>query len=81
MRRLVCLHCGDRVDLRGSDVRCRCERSAARLDEAEGWVYTGPAMVAIPVQVHEPEHRCMSERLIEIPDDEVSHRAEVGPLL
>lgn len=81
MRRLVCLHCGDQVDLQGSGVRCFCERSAAHHDEVQGWVCTGPALVAIPMDVHEPERRCLSERLIEVPDDEVSHRARVGPLL
>jgi hypothetical protein len=80
MRRLVCLACGDRVELLGSDAKCGCERSTARL-EGGAWVYTGPAMVAIPMPVHEPEHRCMSERLIEVPDDELSYRARVEPLL
>lgn len=80
MRLLVCLACGDRVELRGSDVRCACQRSAARV-EGDCWEYTGPAMMAIPMPVHEPEHRCMSERLIEVPDDELSHRARVEPLL
>ena len=38
-------------------------------------------MIAHPVQVHEPERRRVAERLIEVPDDHLSHRAEVEPLL
>ena len=80
MRRLVCLACRDRVVLRGDAVSCACERSSARKVD-DGGAYHGPAVIAIAVNVHEPEHRAMGERLIEVPDDERSRRAQVEPLL
>jgi len=61
-------------------VACRCGRSAASLG-ADGWGYVGPATVALLVPVHEPSARRMEERLVAMPDDDVSHRAAVGPLL
>lgn len=80
MRQLICLACSDRVALQGDAVRCACSRSSARHGPG-GWAYVGPAMIAHPVQVHEPERRRVAERLIEVPDDHLSHRAEVEPLL
>ena len=79
-RRLVCLACDVDVALDGLEVRCDCARSVAHR-EADGWAYTGPAVVALPLRVHEPEHRRMSDRLIEVRDDDLTYRAHVGPLL
>lgn len=81
LRRLICLACDDHVALDGTnEVRCDCARSVAHRD-ADGWAYTGPAVVALPLRVHEPEHRRMIERLFEVPDDDLTHRAHVEPLL
>lgn len=80
MRRLVCLACDDHVPLDGHEVRCDCTRSVAHHD-GEGWAYTGPAIVVLPLRVHEPEHRRMIERLVEVPDDSLTHRAQLEPLL
>jgi hypothetical protein len=38
-------------------------------------------MVAIVASAHEPGRRRIEERIVEIPDDDVSHRAVVDPLL
>lgn len=80
MRRLICSACRGRVPLVGLDVRCGCGRSAAKLGD-DGWGYTGPCMVAIVAPAHEPGRRRIEERIVEIPDDDVSHRAVVDPLL
>jgi len=80
VRRLVCIVCQDQVPLEGSEVGCRCGRSAASLG-TDGWGYIGPAMVAVSMSVHEPSARRMEERLVAMPDDDVSHRSAVGPLL
>ena len=80
MRRLVCLACDDHVALDGGEVRCDCARSVAHRD-GDGWAYTGPALVALPLRIHEPENRRMIERLVEVPDDDLTHRAHLEPLL
>jgi hypothetical protein len=80
MRRLICIACRDRVALEGSEVHCRCGRSTAKL-AANGWGYIGPAMVAVVIPSHEPSARRMGERIVQMPDDDVSHRAAVEPLL
>jgi hypothetical protein len=38
-------------------------------------------MVAVVKPAHEPARRRIEERIVEIPDDDVSHRAVVDPLL
>jgi hypothetical protein len=77
VRRLVCIACRDRIPLEGSEVGCRCGRSAATLGTG-GWGYIGPAVVARPVVGNGPPGM---QRLVTVPDDDVSHRAPVGPLL
>ena len=80
MREMVCLACSDRVALHGDQVRCACRRSVAHRAHDE-WAYLGPATIVVPVIVHEPERHRMSERLVSLPDDGVTRRARVGPLL
>lgn len=80
MRHMVCQACSDRVALQGDLVRCACRRCAAHRAH-DGWTYTGPATIVLPVLVHEPEHRCMRERLVPVDDDDVTWRAQVAPLL
>ena len=82
MRRLVCLACRNRVDLvelvAGSPqaIRCGCGRAEARRD-GEGWAYTGPAVVLLSAP--EGGYEGASERVVEAPDDELTHRVLVGP--
>jgi hypothetical protein len=80
MREMVCKACSDRVALEGDLVRCACRRSAAHRAR-DGWTYAGPASIVLPVIVHEPERHGMGERLVPMPDDDVTRRAEVAPLL
>ena len=80
MREMVCLACSDRVVLDGDLVRCACRRCAAHRAH-DGWTYVGPATIVLPVIVHEPERRGMGERLVPLPDDDVTRRAQVAPLL
>ncbi len=80
MRQMVCMACRDRVTLEGDLVRCVCRRCAAHRAR-DGWTYIGPATIVVPVLVHEPERHRMSERLMPLPDDDVTRRAEVAPLL
>ena len=79
MRQLVCMACGDRLDL-VDDTSCSCGRSAARPD-GDGWAYTGPAVLGLARPEHEPKRHRMQERLVELPDDEHVHRARIEPLL
>jgi len=80
MRTLVCAVCSDRVTLEGDVVRCACRRSAAHRAR-DGWTYVGPATIVLRVVVHEPEHHSMGERLVPVPDDDVTRRAQLDPLL
>lgn len=80
MRTMVCMACSDRVALEGDLVRCACRRSAAHRAR-DGWTYVGPAAIVLPVIVHEPERQGMRERLIPVPDDDMTRRAQVAPLL
>ena len=80
MRAMVCKACSDRVSLEGDLVRCACRRSAAHRAR-DGWTYLGPAMIVLPMIVHEPERRGMAERLVPVPDDELTRRAHVTPLM
>jgi len=38
-------------------------------------------MIVLPMIVHEPERRGMAERLVPVPDDELTRRAHVTPLM
>jgi hypothetical protein len=80
MRCLLCVACEDVVGLEGAGVRCACGRSLATREQA-GWAYTGPSKVVLCLDVHEPEARRMGQRYVELPDDELSHRAMIEPLL
>ena len=80
MRSLICLACDDLVGLEGSRVLCGCGRSSARRD-GSGWAYTGPSRVALCLDVHEPEAGRMGRRTVTMPDDALTHRAEIEPLL
>lgn len=81
MRKLICLECSDRVALQGDEVRCGCGLSRAWCDPARGgWAYSGPSTIALCVPVHEPEHHRVRERLIEVADDERSHREPLASL-
>lgn len=80
MRNMVCLACSDRVALEGDLVRCACRRCSAHRAR-DGWTYTGPATIVLRVVVHEPERRGMGERLVPLPDDDVTRRARLAPLL
>jgi len=79
MRCLICRTCEDVVGLEGDAVRCRCGRSIANRD-LSGWTYTGPAEVALCMEVHEPELHRMARRLIPMPDDDLTHRSAVEAL-
>jgi hypothetical protein len=76
---MVCLTCNDAVEFAGSTVTCRCGGAAARLGPG-GWTYTGSAKIVMAMPVHEPEYQRMTERLVDVPDDELTHRAELDAL-
>ena len=78
-RRMVCLTCDDAVELAGSSVACGCGGAAARFGPS-GWTYTGSAKIVMAMPVHEPEYQRMTERLVDVPDDELTHRAELDAL-